>query len=625
MVESSKILTVSYGTFSCTLEGFDDSFDTMKAIAEYFRDLAAGDRYFGAEPPTPDAEMLTRIAEKEIARRVEARMEQSGIVLRPAAALAGSTAMPEETPVQQPPAQAPVEAAAPAPAPAPEPQPEPVAEQPEPEVVDEPAPAPAPKPQTESVAQRLQRLRSVVGQQAAKPAAPEYIEDTSEEDDIDLSSVIEATETEAPRQPDIETRNEKIRAAAAKAAAEAEAINAPGEEPAAPRPQPRVVRMKRADFEKALKDGTLEQQVARKAAERVEEKIEEPVAEQPVVEEEPMILEAPAKAEPEITEDVAEIEEPQVEEFEEDEFNQADLDGLDDFDLEGLSLSTEEDADLLRELAEIDEEGEADEDAENAFLLDDDEDDDYDDVAYGGRSLMDDQDDQLSRLLSKADAEISAPETDRRRQTLSHLKAAVAQTEAARKMGDALAGGEDHDKAFRDDLTAAVRPAAETPQKPTAPERKSPAPLKLVASQRVDAEEAAPAPVVEPKPAPAPTAVAPVRPRRVVASEAAVQASTGAKQAFAEFVLETGASGLTEMIEAAAAHISFFDGIEDFSRPQVMWRLREVMSDSEFTREDSLRAWGTLLRQGRIVKVRSGRFEISSQSRFSSEKKVARG
>ncbi|MGR3594502.1 MAG: hypothetical protein ACU0B9_08900 [Limimaricola soesokkakensis] len=725
---------MSYGTFSCTLEGFDDSFDTMKAIAEYFRDLAADDRYFGAEPPTPDAEMLARIAEREVARRVEARTESSGIVLRAGQAL--PPIAPTASPAPQPSAQAAPQAQQPQPAPAPEtqeqdepqaePAPQPVAEAPreaEPQPAQQPAraerpaapqetsrpetaeqaPAPAqprPAPQRpamdgDSVAAKLQRIRAVVGRQ------PSFASDDEEEDIAPTSrqrpaaGLFDTAPVRTPRpvapqpaatEPAAEKEQKQERAEAVSTSAQSSEPVAEQTDAARPA-RARVVRMRKADFERAVARGEAHQAVseateaapsqaeasnavsddadadadimaalARQDAEDAARETDETGAAAETAQEDmtPSTSEdadLSAEAERALLEELAALERemgvgqdgPASQEIAADESSVAESEA------ESAEIETRDaDADLEAAVAALSDEDEDQDDeavlTETSAVAKPDEDEAVDaeveveapqeDVAGAARStahhaLATDEAD-LSRIMSATDARMADPESGRRRESISQLKAAVAATEAARRLGDVERPAK-VEEAFRNDLRQAVRPrrpalpprghdeAAEA-----RPERPRPAPLKLVAAQRVDLSDA-----------PSQERAAPVRPRRVSVadtSEPAPQPTRPAASAeptsaptpsesFSAFAARMGAQELGELLEAAAAYAAFIEGAEDVSRPQLMERVREA-SPEPVSREDGLRSFGTLLRQGALTRVRSGRFAVAPSSRFNPQRRA---
>lgn len=676
MVANSKVLTVSYGTFSCTLEGFDESFDTMKAIAEYFRDLAGEDRYFGAEPPSPDAEMLARIAEKEIARRVDAREERGSIVLRAVdpepepvqaapkdakkdPAVVGSEGIPvvanvvaavsasmaadkpaaltepsaaiiepvaehiavEPTVETQQAVEATSEVAAPVEKTAPvletavlskilaedaleddaqdNAEPEVLAAEPElvaetvvePVAEIEPA-APAYEEPEDSVAAKLQRIRAVVSRNVEVAATPTYVEDEFAED-LQEDAVEAVAEVAKP----VTAEAEATEVEAFEAEIEVEELEAE----AMAEPEADAIDPVQDSFEAEYEEEYEQDEDAAQGAEVAPEAVAAPIAEETVRPMRPVRVVKMKR-----TEFEAAIASGQLEAEPEDDEHDS-------------SLSAEDEAELLRELAEVE-----------AELGDEDDDVEDDDVRSifaaeetaqprpeAAASLAEPD---VSRLLEETQSQLNNPEGTHRRNAIAHLRAAVRATRAETSAGGGLNRIDDSADAYREDLNTVVRPNRPRSTQAESARPKSPldTPLKLVAEQRVDGPTvAAPAAAVAATTGAQP--VTPVRPRRISLKAAPQEQPTPKTNekfgSFAEFAESVGAEELPELLEAAAAYLSYVEGHDQFSRPQLMSKARQV-EEVEFSREDGLRSFGQLLRQGKIEKLKGGRFTVSEQIGF---------
>ena len=687
MVNTSKILTVSYGTFSCTLEGFDDSFDTMKAIAEYFRDLAADDRYFGAEPPTPDAEMLARIAEKEISRRVEAREESGSIVLRPTLAAPTAAAAAAVSSIEEA-----VESDA-------EPVSEASGEAPE-------AEKPQDTPDIEESVLAAISADALVNQEEdaePEPAETETTPDTDTRAVLDQVSDVVDPEPEAVEQdvailPDVPAdadqdaddaqESQIMQSNATVSEADRDSIAAklqrirsvvssePQTEPEAEEDEVAGATLDLIGEDVAAVAEEVEE-VAVEAEEPEIEEQEEPAAELPeettvsVSEEEDRADEDWAEedwAEEDWTEEDSDVTEDLQQETPYSlrarvmKVKRADLDaaatdaGDIKTDQTGKTggLSDEEEAELQRELAEVeaemsggadaayndefDDEQDDEFEGEDSLIAEDGDESQFDDAS--GENMFEDEAPQhtlaaarrvvrqssdahvrlttesveegqeVNRLLDETNSQLDEPEGNRRRNAIAHLRKAVMATKAEKSHSKPEVKA-DPETAYREDLASVVRPRRPVGNMPRTerPADTRQAPLKLVAEQRVDLPER--------------QAAAPVRPRRV-SSRQVVEAPSGDTSGFAQFAQEMGATELPDLLEAAAAYMSFIEEREQFSRPQLMTKVRQV-SKGDFSREDGLRVFGQLLRQGKIEKIRGGRFTVSDQIGYKPDNTRAAG
>jgi hypothetical protein len=600
MVSASKILTVSYGTFSCTLEGFEEPFSTMKAIAEYFRDLAADDRYFGAEPPTPDAEMLHRIAEREIQRRVEAKIQTNSVVLR--ASDASDRLAPahrDSAPAIQPDATYAAPRRPPAAAPVATPMTSGIDED-----LDQDAPAarvaaPSDTFPQDSVAAKLLRIRAAVAQGAAPVAAP-AADAAAEAARVEAERLAAEKQAEAAR---VEAERLAAEEQAEAARIEAERLAAEEQAEAARVEAERLAAEEQAedDLDTALRARVLKISQTSPLSMAIDDDAD-------ADDEAPETADTTSGDDP-LAGSIAKVSQWVGE----------------------TSLSEQDEADLLKELAEVD--------LESKSLRADNEDEDEGGAVPGLDRLTqgtETEEAAMSRLMKQANTELAEPESRRRHSAIEHLRAAVAATRADRHAPEAAAQAATQNRMdrFRDDLATAVqprRPVAGSGDRPT-PRRPSLdagriAPLVLVSEQRIDANVS-------------PRTVQPVRPRRINTGNLALDDSRddevleqddtrnilASDTGFADFAARIGATELADLLEAAAVYCAHIEGRESFSRPQVLRKLNELPDHGEISREDGLRSFGKLLREGRITKVRRGQFSVMEGSRYLPEaRRIAQG
>ncbi|MFW2588242.1 hypothetical protein [Sagittula sp. SSi028] len=226
-------------------------------------------------------------------------------------------------------------------------------------------------------------------------------------------------------------------------------------------------------------------------------------------------------------------------------------------------------------------------------------------------------DDDTSRLMDQTASEMDEPEGNRRRTAIAHLRAAVAATKADRLLGN-RADKKDEQEPYREDLASVVRPRrpqtgsarTERPAEPAA----RPAPLKLVAEQRVEDQPQAPVASDLPR-------TVPVRPRRVQRVEEPARDLDPGSEGFVAYAEQVGATDLPDLLEAAAAYMAYVEGRDQFSRPQLMSTVR-LAEHSESSREDRLRSFGQLLREGKIKKTAGGRFTAADHISFKPDRAV---